>query len=137
MKYKHQQKALSFIGPSFWNEIPKTLKNPDNLNTFKCNVKKHFFNQMTRFLLTLWLWLLILCTYIYICIYIYIYICIYIYIYVYIYIYIYIYTYICIFSLRLKFVIIVLIFVVSGLYLVCIALTCITSFTNFWHLITS
>ena len=41
------QKALSFIGPSFWNQIPEALKNTDNLNTFKHNLKKHFFNQMT------------------------------------------------------------------------------------------
>ena len=40
------QKALSFIGPSFWNQIPETLKKTDNLNTFKHNLKKHF-NQMT------------------------------------------------------------------------------------------
>ena len=47
------QKALSFIGPSFWNQIPETLKKTDNLNTFKYNLKKHLFNQMTWFLLTL------------------------------------------------------------------------------------
>ena len=39
------QKALSFIGPSFWNQIPETLKKFDNLNTFKYNLKTHFFNQ--------------------------------------------------------------------------------------------
>ena len=47
------QKTLSFIGPSFWNQIPETLKKTDNLNTFKHNLKKHFFNQMTCFLMTL------------------------------------------------------------------------------------
>ena len=41
------QKALSFIGPSFWNQISETLKKTDNLNTFKHNLKSHFFNQMT------------------------------------------------------------------------------------------
>ena len=41
------QKALSLIGPSFWNQIPETLKTTDNLNTFKHNLKQHFFNQMT------------------------------------------------------------------------------------------
>ena len=41
------QKAISFIGPSFWNQIPETLKKTDNLNTFKHNLEKHFFNQMT------------------------------------------------------------------------------------------
>ena len=47
------QKALPFIGPSFWNQIPEKLKKTNNLNTFKHNLKKHFFNQMTWFLLTL------------------------------------------------------------------------------------
>ena len=41
------QKALSFIGPTFWNQISETLKKTKNLNTFKHNLKKHFFNQMT------------------------------------------------------------------------------------------
>ena len=41
------QKALSFIGPSFWNQIPETLKKTDYLNTLKYSLKKHFFNQMT------------------------------------------------------------------------------------------
>ena len=41
------QKALSFIGPSFWNQIPETLKKTNNLNTFMHNLKKHFFNKMT------------------------------------------------------------------------------------------
>ena len=43
----NSQKALSFIGTSFWNRIPETLKKANNLNTFKHNLKKHFFNQMT------------------------------------------------------------------------------------------
>ena len=54
------QKALSFIGPSFWNQIPETLKKTDNLNTFKHNLKNHFFNQMTGFVLTLPLLLILL-----------------------------------------------------------------------------
>ena len=41
------QKAFSFIGPSFWNQISETLKKTDDLNTFKHKFKKHFFNQMT------------------------------------------------------------------------------------------
>ena len=41
------QNALSFISPSFWNQISETLKEIDNLNTFKHNLKKHLFNQMT------------------------------------------------------------------------------------------
>ena len=41
------QKAISFIGTSFWNQIPETLKKTGKLNTFKHNLKKYFFNQMT------------------------------------------------------------------------------------------
>ena len=33
------QKASCFIGPSFWNQIPETLKKTDNLNTFKHHLK--------------------------------------------------------------------------------------------------
>ena len=55
----NSQKALSFIGTSFWNRIPETLKKANNLNTFKHNLKKHFFNQMTWFLLTLSLLLIL------------------------------------------------------------------------------
>ena len=47
------QKTLSFIGPLFWNQIPETLMKTDNLNTFKYSLQRHFFNQMTWFLLTL------------------------------------------------------------------------------------
>ena len=42
-----EEKASFFIGPLIWNQIPEILKNTDNLNTFKHNLKKHFFNQMT------------------------------------------------------------------------------------------
>ena len=52
------QKASSFIGPSFWNQIPETLKKSNHLNTFKHNLK-HFFNQMTWFLMTLPLFLIL------------------------------------------------------------------------------
>ena len=41
------QKALSFIDPLFWNQIQEILKKTNNVNTFKHNLKKHFFNQMT------------------------------------------------------------------------------------------
>ena len=54
------QKAFSFIGSSFWNQIPETLKKTDNLNAFKHNLKKHFFNQMAWFLMRLPLLLILL-----------------------------------------------------------------------------
>ena len=39
------QKALSFIGPSFWNQIPETLKKADNINNVKHNLNhNHFIN---------------------------------------------------------------------------------------------
>ena len=50
---KTGQKALSFIGSSLWNQIPEKLKKINNLNTFKHNLNKHFFNKMAWFLLTL------------------------------------------------------------------------------------
>ena len=40
-------------GSQSWKSNLRTLKKTDNLNTFKHNLKKHFFNQMTWFLLTL------------------------------------------------------------------------------------
>ena len=39
--------AKSFFGPSVWIKIPETLKKTNNLSTFKHNLKKRFFNQMT------------------------------------------------------------------------------------------
>ena len=39
------QKAISFVGPSLWNSLPELIeKNPDNLNTFKHNVKNYCLN---------------------------------------------------------------------------------------------
>ena len=42
------QKALSYVGPSFWNNLNKTLKTSTCLNTFKHNIKKHYFNEMKK-----------------------------------------------------------------------------------------
>ena len=38
------QKAVSFVVPSLWNSLPKLIKKPDNLNTFKHNVKNYSLN---------------------------------------------------------------------------------------------
>ena len=38
------QKALSFVGRLFCNQTQETLNKTDNLNTFKHDLKKHFFN---------------------------------------------------------------------------------------------
>ena len=40
------QLALSYIGPTFWNKTPDTLKHAKNLNTFKHNLKKYFLNEL-------------------------------------------------------------------------------------------
>ena len=38
------QKAISFVSPSLSNSLPELIKKPDNLNTFKHNVKKYCLN---------------------------------------------------------------------------------------------
>ena len=43
-----RQKVLSYVGPSIWNNLSKTLKNPTSLNTFKDNMKKHYFNELNK-----------------------------------------------------------------------------------------
>ena len=45
-KTNTDQLALSYIGPTFWNKIPDTLKCTKNLNTFKHNFKKYFLNEL-------------------------------------------------------------------------------------------
>ena len=40
------QLALSYIGPTFWNKTPDTLKHTKNLNTLKHNLKKYFLNEL-------------------------------------------------------------------------------------------
>ena len=42
------QKALSYVGPSLWNNLNKTLKTSTSLNTFKHNIKKHYFNELKK-----------------------------------------------------------------------------------------
>ena len=39
------QKTLWYIGPPLRNNLPKTIKKPDNFNTIKNNVKSLFLNQ--------------------------------------------------------------------------------------------
>ena len=43
------QLALSYIGPTFWNKTPDTLKRTKNLNTFKHNLKKYFLKELNTF----------------------------------------------------------------------------------------
>ena len=36
-----ERKALSYAGPSLWNNLNKILKTSLNLNAFKRNIKQH------------------------------------------------------------------------------------------------
>ena len=40
------QNSLSYIGPSVWNKLPEIIKNCNNTNTFKHNVKRYYFNEI-------------------------------------------------------------------------------------------
>ena len=42
------QNSLSYIGPSVWNKLSENTKKCNNVNTFKHNVKKHYFNEIKR-----------------------------------------------------------------------------------------
>ena len=43
-----RKKALSYVRPSLWNNLSKTLKTSTSLNTFKHNIKKHYFNELKK-----------------------------------------------------------------------------------------
>ena len=42
------QIALSYVGPSLWNNLNKTLKTSTSLNAFKHNIKQHYFNELKK-----------------------------------------------------------------------------------------
>ena len=42
------QKALSYVCPSLWNNLNKTLKTSTSLNTFKHNIKKYYFREWKK-----------------------------------------------------------------------------------------
>ena len=46
LKTNAGQLALSYIGPTFWNKTPDTLRCTKNLNTSKHNLKKYFLNEL-------------------------------------------------------------------------------------------
>ena len=48
-KTNNGQFALSYIGPTFWNKTPETLKRTNNLSTFRHNLKKHFLNELKNY----------------------------------------------------------------------------------------
>ena len=39
------QHAVSFIGPTLWNELPSTIKNVRSIGSFKSKLKEYFLNQ--------------------------------------------------------------------------------------------
>ena len=41
-------KALSFLGPKLWNNLPAKIKSSSNINTFKHDIKKLFFEELQR-----------------------------------------------------------------------------------------
>ena len=45
-KTNNGQRALSYIGPTFWNKTPDTLKRSNNLNTFNHNFKKYILKEL-------------------------------------------------------------------------------------------
>ena len=42
------QKALSYVCPSVWNNLNKTLKTSTSLNSFKHNIKQYYFNELKK-----------------------------------------------------------------------------------------
>ena len=41
-------KALSFLGPKLWNNLPDKIKFSSNINTFKHDIKKLFFKELQK-----------------------------------------------------------------------------------------
>ena len=46
--YNQGQKGLSFMGPKIWNKLPTEIKTARNSNTFKHDIKKTFFKDITN-----------------------------------------------------------------------------------------
>ena len=42
------QKALSYLGPKTWNTLPAKIKLWKNVNTFKHDIKKLFFEKLQK-----------------------------------------------------------------------------------------
>ena len=41
-------RALSYVGPSLWNNLDKSLKTSASLNTFKHDIKNPFFRMNNK-----------------------------------------------------------------------------------------
>ncbi|XP_057316760.1 uncharacterized protein LOC130657775 [Hydractinia symbiolongicarpus] len=48
VKTPQGQQCLSYLGPSLWNTLPEGLKRSSTTNSFKHNLKKHYFDVITR-----------------------------------------------------------------------------------------
>ena len=44
----HGQKALSYLGPRLWNNLPADIKSNANVNTFRHDIKKLFFDNLQK-----------------------------------------------------------------------------------------
>ena len=42
------QRALSYIGPSLWNNLNNSLKSASSLNSFKHSIKEHYFKELKK-----------------------------------------------------------------------------------------
>ena len=47
-KYCSGQKTLSYLGPRTWNTLPAQIKLCRNVNTFKHDIKKLFFDKLQK-----------------------------------------------------------------------------------------
>ena len=45
-KSTNGQKALSYLGPNIWNDLPNSTKEAVSVNSFKHQIKKHFFSSL-------------------------------------------------------------------------------------------
>ena len=41
-------RSLSYMAPSYWNRLPSSIKSSKSLNSFKHNLKLHFFSEMKK-----------------------------------------------------------------------------------------
>ena len=41
-------KTLSYVGPSLWNNLSERLKLSTSINSFKHNIKEHYFTELKR-----------------------------------------------------------------------------------------
>ena len=41
-------KALSYVGPSLWNNLDETLKTSSSINNFKHKMKEYYFSKLKK-----------------------------------------------------------------------------------------